>query len=247
MDLYQSSHYGLEPVNLPFKFRYDSKRNPHSLIEIMEGRNERIKFFYSRLWLHQDPDPNKRADSTFQSEEMTLSRATLQDIASTVETAYSSEGMTNLTCDIFLIDVCVIIAWDVLVKPLLIKDIDVDLLQLVHRSNTSEYVSDFPPLRVGDRISARSHVQAIAIENTGKSIVVKAEIERSGQVVAMVTSNFFCKGSFSDFDSTFQQLDEPEMKLEVTTLQDQAILRDGEWFLLDDPSLSTWKKSSLPT
>ena len=175
VDLYQSSsHYGLEPVNLPFKFRYDSKRIPHNLIEIMEGRNERIKFFYSRLWLHQDPDPSKRADSTFQSEEMTLSRAMLEDIVSTVETAHSSEGMTNLACDIFPIDVCVIIAWDVLMKPLLVKDIDVDLLQLVHRSNTSEYVSDFPPLRVGERVSARSHVQAIAIENTSKSIVVKS-------------------------------------------------------------------------
>ena len=68
--------------------------------------------------------------------------------------------------------------------------------------------------------------------------MVKAEIERSGQVVATVTSTFLCKGSFSDFASTFEHTEEPETKLDVTTLQDQAILRDREWLVLDEPSLS---------
>ena len=83
-----------------------------------------------------------------------------------------------------------------------------------------------------------SHIQAISIEDSGKYIVVKAEIERSGQVVATVTSIFLCKGSFSEFASTFERNEEPETKLDVVTLHDQAILRDREWFLLDDPSLS---------
>lgn len=237
VDLYHPSQHGLEPVVLPFKFHYDFKRNPHSLIEVMEHRNDRIKSFYSRVWFGQDPDPCTRTDTTFHSEEITLSWAMLQDIVSTVGTGYSSDEMTKLACDVFPIDACIVIAWDALVKPLLVKDIDVDLLRLVHRSNTSEYVPDFTPLRVGERVSAKSHIQAISIEDAGKSIVVKAEIERSGQVVAMVTSNFLCKGSFSDFASTFQHVEEPEIKLEITTLQDQAILRDREWFLLDKPSL----------
>ena len=238
VDLYHPSQQGLEPVALPFKFYYDLKRKPHSLIEVMEQRNDRIKSFYSRLWFGQDPDPSKRTDSTFHSQEITLSREMLQDIVSTVGTGYHNDEMTKKPCDIFPIDVCTIVAWDALVKPLLVRDIDVDLLRLVHRSNTSEYVSDFTPLRVGESVSAKSHIQAISIEDAGKSIVVKAEIERSGQVVATVTSDFLCKGSFSDFASTFQHVVEPEIKLEITTLQDQAILRDREWFLLDNPSLS---------
>ena len=245
VDLYQPSHHGLEPVILPFKFQYDFRSNPHSLIEVMEQRNCRIKSFYSRLWFGQDPDPSKRTDSTFHSKDITLSWEMLQDIVSTVGRVYSSDEMTQSACDVFPIDVCVIIAWDVLVKPLLVKDIDVDLLRLVHRSNTSAYVSDCTPLRVGERVGAKSHVQAISIEDAGKSIVVKAEIERSGQVVATVTSTFLCKGSFSDFASTFEHIEEPETKLDITTLQDQAILRDREWFVLDDPSLSLLGKCLL--
>ena len=245
VDLYQPSHYGLEPVTLPFKFQYDFKSNPHSLIEVIEQRNCRIKSFYSRLWFGQEPDPSKRTDSTFHSEDITLSWGMLQDIVSTVGRVYSSDEMTQSACDVFPIDVCVIIAWDVLVKPLLVKDIDVDLLRLVHRSNTSEYVSDCTPLRVGERVGAKSHVQAISIEDAGKSIVVKAEIERSGQVVATVTSTFLCKGSFSDFASTFEHTEEPEMKLDITTLQDQAILWDREWFFLDDSSLCILGKCLL--
>ena len=245
VDLYQPSHHGLEPVALHFKFRYNFKSNPYSLIEVMEQRNIRIKSFYSRLWFGQEPDPSKRTNSTFHSEDITLNSGMLQEIVSTVGTVYSSDEMTQSACDVFPIDVCVIIAWDVLVKPLLVKDIDVDLLRLVHRSNTSAYVSDFTPLRVGERVAAKSHIQAISIENAGKSIVVKAEIERSGQVVATVTSTFLCKGSFSDFASTFEHTEEPEMKLDITTLQDQAILRDREWFFLDDPSLSLLGKRLL--
>ena len=238
VDLYQPSHHGLEPVTLPFKFRYDFRTHPHSLSEVMGHRNDRIKSFYSRLWLGQDLDLSKRADSTFAGEEITLSWAMLQDMVSTVGRAYGSDEMTKSACDVFPIDVCIVVAWDVLVRPLLVKDIDGDLLRLVHRSNTFEYVSEHTPLRVGERVSAKSRVRAIIIEPAGKSIVVKAEIERSGQVVATVTSTFFYRGSFSDFASTFQHSDEPESKLDVTTLQDQGVLRDREWFLLDDPELS---------
>lgn len=238
VDLYQPSHHGPELVTLPLMFHYDFKSNPRSLTEVMEQRNGRIKSFYSRLWFGQEPDPSKRIGSTFHSEDITLSREMLQNIVSTVGSVYSSDEMTQSACDVFPIDVCVIIAWDVLVKPLLVEDIDVDLLRLVHRSNTSAYVSDSTPLRVGERVGAKSHVQAISIEDAGKSIVVKAEIERSGQVVATVTSTFLCKGSFSDFDSAFEHTEEPEMKLDITTLQDEAILRDREWLNLDDPSLS---------
>ena len=238
VDLYYSSRHGLEPIALPFRFYYDFKRNPHSLIEVIEQRNDRIKSFYSRLWFGQGPDPTKHTDSTFHSDEITLSWAMLQDVVSILETGYPGDEINRLASDVFPIDACIIIGWDTLVKPLLVKDIDVDLLRLVHRSNTSEYVGDFIPLRVGEIVSAKSHIQAISIEDAGKSIVVKAEIERSGRVVATVTSNFLCKGSYSDFASTFQHVEEPEFKLEVTTLHDQAILRDREWFLLDDPSLS---------
>ena len=245
VDLHQPSHHGLEPVILSFKFFYDFNSNPHSLIEVMEERNCRIQSFYSRLWFGQEPDPNKCIDSAFHTEDITLSREMLHDIVSTIGSVYSSDEMTQSASDVFPIDVCVIIAWDVLVKPLLVKDIDVDLLRLVHRSNTSAYVSDFTPFRVGEKVRAKSHIQAISIEDAGKCIVVKAEIERSGQVVATVTSTFLCKGSFQDFSTTFEHTEEPEMKLDITTSQDQAILRDREWLVLDDPSLCLLGKSLI--
>ena len=238
VDLHYPSRHGLEPVVLPFRFYYDFKRNPHSLSEVMEQRNDRIKSFYSRLWFGQDLDPTKHTYSTFHSKDIKLSQAMLQGIVSTLGTGCPGDEINRLASDVFPIDACVIIAWDALVKPLLVRDIDVDLLRLVHRSNTSEYIGDFTPLRVGENVSAKSHIQAISLEDAGKSMVVKAEIERSGQVIATVTSNFLCKGSYSDFTSIFQRVEEPEIKLEVANLHDQAVLRDREWFLLDDPSLS---------
>ena len=245
VELYHPSNYSLDPVILTFEFHYNLTIGPHSLSEVMEQRNCRIKSFYSRLWLDQDLDLSKRINSRFQGQTITLSQAMLGDLVSTVATAYSSDDMVNSASEIFPIEVCNIIAWDVLVRPLLVKEIDGDLLQLVHRSNTLEYISGSTPLKVGDRVSASSHVEAVIIQNAGKSVVVKAEIERSGQVVAEVKSSFLYKGDFSDFTSTFQHSDEPEIKIEIITSQDEAILRHRDWFSLEDPSTSLVGKCLL--
>ena len=238
VDLYYPSNHGLRPIILPFKFQYDPSGIPCSLSEVMDDRNRRIKTFYSKLWLGKDVDTKKRVDSSFLGEHFILTRAMLQNFLSTVSQRHSNGMSMSTSNEVFPIDFCITIAWDTLIEPLLIDDIDGDLLRLVHQTNSFEYTSGSTPLQIGDTVRAVSHVQSVALSEAGKSVVVSADIERSGAVVAYVTSTFLFKGSFSDFASTFRHTKEPGMEIEVQNTQDEAILRDREWFILDDPGVS---------
>ena len=238
VDLYQPGHHSLESTILPFKFLVESSKGRDSLHEVMEQRNDRIKRFYCRVWLGQDPDPSKNFNSIFYGKPITLTRTMLNDFMSVIGVAFPGTELANSVCEVFPIDISISVAWDVLVRPLLIKAIDGDLLCLVHRSNTFEYVFGAAPLHVGDTLSTESRIEAITIENSGKSVVVKATIKRDGQAVVAVTSTFFFRGSFSSFESTFQHIEEPEMRIHVVSSFEEAILQDREWFHLDDPSIS---------
>lgn len=235
--LYQPSQRRSEVLTLQFKFRYHPQNELYSLHENLDQRNDRIRSFYCKLWLGYDVNFSKDLSSTFQGEEVSLTATMLHDIVSTIGESYSNYNMSDSCSKVFPLDYCIVIAWNALIQPLMVKDIDGDLLQLVHRSNAIEYCSGATVLRVGDVLKTKSQVQAIIIEEGGKSVVVRAEIERSGKPVVIVTSSFLFRGSFADYSTTFQHTEEPETELEVKYKLDEALLRDQGWLFLNDSSL----------
>ncbi|KAF5016497.1 hypothetical protein F66182_11804, partial [Fusarium sp. NRRL 66182] len=60
-----------------------------------------------------------------------------------------------------------------------------------------------------------------------------------------VISTFLFKGIFDDFQSTFKVTDEPDIIFEVASEQDEAVLKDRDWFHLEDPFLSLISKTLL--
>ena len=238
VDLYHLDHDNDDPATISFLYGYYANGCHRCLVEDMEQRNDRIKSYYSRIWLGSDRANSERLDSVFDSAEVTLTWEMLHNTVSTVGKAYANNEMTKSASAIFPMDYCIVIAWEVLVRPLLVKDFDGDLLKLVHRANTFEYTPGAVPLQVGDKVSARSWVEAVTIEPVGKSMTVIAIILRSGETIAMVTSTFLCKGAFSDFSSMFKHFKHPGMKLLIGNSQDEALLHDREWFQLDRTSIS---------
>ena len=242
VDLYHPGHDEDKPM-ISFQFRYCASHR--YLSEDMDQRNYRIKSYYSRIWLGSDLINSECLDSNFESEELTLTSEMLHSTVSTVGKAYADNEMTRSASANFPMDYCIVVAWEVLVRPLLVEDFDVDLLKLVHRAITFEYAPGVLPLQVGDKVSARSRVEAVTIEPVGKFMVVKAGIQRGGETIATVTSTFLCKGTFSDFSSMFNHSEEPTLKLLIANSQEEALLHDRGWFQLDHDSTSLVGKSLL--
>ncbi|KAE8442931.1 hypothetical protein EG329_002535 [Mollisiaceae sp. DMI_Dod_QoI] len=245
VELSQPSAYSSTPVVLQFRYSYNPLMTPFGLSEVMDQRNLRIKSFYSKLWFGEDIDASLNVHSRFQGQETTLTRKMLQDLVATVGLSYPHGETMFSSGDVFPISIGIVVAWDVMTKPLVLRDIDGDLLRLVHQSNNFKYCEGAQPLRIGDVVSAHSKVKAVYIEDAGKYVVVEATIERSGQSVMTVTSTFLFKGTFDDFHSTFKQTQEPEVLLQITSAQDDAILRNRAWFVPKDSSSSLVGKSLL--
>lgn len=234
VDLYQPTQRSSEVLALQFKFRYDPQ---NGLYEYLDQRNDRIRSFYCKLWLGHDINSSGDLSSIFHGEEVVLTATMLQDFVSTIGESYSNDNMSDSGSRVFPLDYCIVIAWNALVQPLVVKNLHCDLLRLVHRSNTIEYCSEATALSVGDVLKTKSQVQAIIIEEAGKSVVVRAEIERSGKPVVIVTSTFLIRGSFADYSTTFQHTEEPETEHEVKYPLDEALLRDQRWLILNDSSV----------
>lgn len=259
VELRQRSAHNGDYIALPFEFQLQTEKSPWTFSEVMQNRNLRIKSFYSKLWFNEELDPSATVQTTFCGEEIMLTNEMYQNFLSTVGQSYSNGPITSGDSAVFPISFGIVVVWDVIAKPLVLKDIDGDLLCLVHQSNVFEYCEGASALRIGDLVWARSNAREVYIEEAGKYVVVEAEIMRSGQPVMMVRSTFLFKGKFNDFQSTFRHKKERDMAMEKLSRQDEAILLDREWFQPHDSTTSfvgttllfrlqsnvTWKKRDV--
>ncbi|OGM42218.1 putative fatty acid synthase subunit beta [Aspergillus bombycis] len=224
------------------RFTYQCNSKSLSLVENLEGREDRVKLFYAHLWLGRADLSHHRLSDIFEGEEITLSsdlhRHLHNALRHTVPDATASATTSTLP-----LEAAIIAAWKPLMEPLFVAELQGDLLRLVHLSNSIRYAPGAAPLEVNDVVTTKSQVRAVTIKETGKTISVEAQILRSKTLVATVTSEFFIKGSFSDYETTFSHQDEAATELKVQSAIDEALLRDREWFLLDDPTQSLINKT----
>ncbi|EIT75554.1 enoyl reductase domain of FAS1 [Aspergillus oryzae 100-8] len=228
------------PGNLRFTYKFDSKSL--SLVENLDGRDDRVKLFYAHLWLGRADLSYHRLSEVFEGEEITLSSDLHRHLHNALRHTVP-DATASATTNTLPLEAAIIAAWKPLMEPLFVAELQGDLLRLVHLSNSIRYTPGAAPLEVNDVVTTKSQVRAVTIKETGKTISVEAQIFRSKTLVATVTSEFFIKGSFSDYETTFSHQDEAATELKVQSAIDEALLRDREWFLLDDPTQSLIDKT----
>ncbi|PLN85638.1 beta subunit of fatty acid synthase [Aspergillus taichungensis] len=220
--------YPMNPHPLQLLYQFDPGRVPISLNEVMDCRNERIKSFYSKIWFDSKLSCMSMRD-TFHGTEMILTRELLEAYIEAVGPAFHDYRLIFPESENLPISIGIIVVWDVISRPLVLNEIDGDLLRLVHRSNSFEYYPGAAPLRIGDTVNSSATVQAVYVEDTGKTVVVEAQITRSEYPVMKVTSTFFFRGTFNSMKNTFRRTKESWV-LQLPSQLDEAILLDRVWF-----------------
>lgn len=221
--------------------------NPHSMpsriIEIIDGRNNRIREFYKNVWL-ETPQSNEVAlCEIFYGGEVTLTADALNEMIMVVGSAFRDHRVMFPKTDIIPIGMGLVVAWEAISWPLVAEGVNGDLLRLVHRSNAFEYCQGATPLRIGDVVSCESQVRALYFEEGGKVLVVEATIMRLAKPVMTVTSTFLIRGSPKNGQTTFRHIKEPERTLFVSSPVDEAVLRHRNWIHLHENTLSLVGKS----
>ena len=223
------------PVGMPLIFKYRPESGYAPITEVMETRNDRIKEFYYRLWFSDEP-MNKDAAVTdvFDGGQTTVTEQDIADFVHAVgnngEAFVQRPGKTVYAP----MDFAIVVGWKAIMKAIFPKDIDGDLLRLVHLSNSFRMLPGAEPLKKGDVVDTKAQINAVINQDSGKMVEVCGTISRDGRPVMEVTSQFLYRGTYTDYENTFQRKVETPVEVHLSSTKDVSVLRSKEWFHLDD-------------
>jgi fatty acid synthase subunit alpha len=123
--------------------------------------------------------------------------------------------------------------------------IDGDLLKLVHLSNSFRIVPGAKPLKAGDVCRAEARIASVINSDGGKTVKVKGTVYCDGEPVIEVMSSFLYRGCFTDFENTFEIVDEPDYIVTLSTPAEVGVLNSKEWFQRDDDTKPLLPGTSL--
>jgi hypothetical protein len=123
-------------------------------------------------------------------------------------------------------------------KAIFPQSIDGDLLNLVHLSNGFRMVDGASPLHVGDIVTTEAKIASVINTDAGKAVKVIGNIIHGGEPVIEVTSSFLYRGRFTDYENTFEIVQEPDYVVEYPTDVSIGVLLSKEWF--------EWRNQSKP-
>ena len=233
-----------EVVALPLVFTYHPETGYAPIKEVMEGRNDRIKEFYYKVWFGDEKCPfDTPPESTFSGGRSVVTSQAIADfvyaVGNTSEAFVERPGK-----EIFApMDFAIVVGWKAITKPIFPRAIDGDLLKLVHLSNSFRMLPGAEPLKKGDALDTTARINAVINQDSGKMVEVCGTITRGGQPVMEVVSQFLYRGKYNDFGKTFQRKEETPMQVHLATTKDVAVLRSKEWFHVDEPDVQLFNQT----
>ncbi|KAF8453682.1 fatty acid synthase beta subunit dehydratase [Terfezia claveryi] len=226
-----------QSVGMPLLFTYHPETGYAPIREVMEGRNDRVKEFYYKLWFGEDKAPlDASIMDIFDGGRTTVTGKAIADFVHAV--GNNGEAFVERPGKVVYapMDFAIVVGWKAIIKAIFPKAIDGDLLRLVHLSNSFRMLPGAEPLKKSDVVETTAQINSVLNQDSGKMVEVCGTIKRDGQPVMEVISQFLYRGTYNDFDNTFQRKVETPMQLTLKTTKDVAALKSREWFCLDDPA-----------
>ena len=233
-----------EAVALPLKYTYHPETGYAPIREVMEGRNDRIKEFYYRVWFGDEKVPfDAPATSTFEGGEATVTGQAIADfvhaVGNTGEAFVDRPGKEILAP----MDFAIVVGWKAITKPIFPRAIDGDILRLVHLSNGFRMLPGAEPLKKGDVVRTTAQINAVINQDAGKMVEICGTIKRDGKVVMEVTSQFLFRGAYDDYENTFQRKEETPMQLHLGSSKDVKVLQSKEWFRMEEQEIDLFDQT----
>ena len=236
-----------ENVGLHLLFSYHSEAGYGPIREVMGDRNERIRAFYYELQFGSQGDKaalDGALTDTFEGDTFTVDRLAVTDFVNAIgnygEAYVVRNGNAGKTYA--PMDYAFKVAWKAMTKPLFLKAMDGDLSKLVHLSSGFEMLPEASPLKLGDVLESASRVKAILIQDSGKMVEVTGTIKREGKPIMKVKAQYLYRGSYSDYENTFQRKQEVPMTLHMRSAKDVTRLMSRSWFHPRDLSIDLLHK-----
>ncbi|CAE6460687.1 unnamed protein product [Rhizoctonia solani] len=223
------------PLQLAFDYKPSTGYAP--IHEVSDGRNWRIKEFYWKLWFGDNEAlPEIGIRDTFVGPEVTITTEAVERFCAVVgnqSEQFKSARNEQVQAPM---DFAIVTGWQAIMRSIFPKDVDGDLLKLVHLSNGFKMVEGATPLLVGDVCKAEARIASVTNSDSGKTVKVTGFVLRDGKPVIEVTSSFLYRGTFTDYQNTFEIVEEPEYVVKIGSAVDVGVLSSKEWFEWDNDS-----------
>jgi 3-oxoacyl-ACP reductase-like protein/enoyl reductase-like protein/malonyl CoA-acyl carrier protein transacylase/acyl dehydratase len=228
--LFEKRDNDLIPLCLQYKYTPELGYAP--VHEVMEGRNDRIKDFYYKLWFgidNKDDFLNIPVHEKLVGKGETVKSDEIKEFCQAVGNqaeVFVDRGQKVVFAPM---DFAIVVGWKAIMKAIFPKVIDGDLLRLVHLGNGFRLLEGSDLLQVGDVVDTYANINAIVNTDSGKMIEVKGVIVRDSKPVLEVTSQFLYRGDFNDFKHTFERKVETPMEMKISGVKEIAVLKSKEW------------------
>ncbi|KAJ3041629.1 3-oxoacyl-[acyl-carrier-protein] synthase [Rhizophlyctis rosea] len=234
-----------EYIPLEFVFKYKPWQGHNPIHEVMEGRNQRIKDFYGKLWYVEASDlaltPQDTFRSTFKIESQRVLDFT-QIVGNQAELYVRGNNGREQAAPM---DFAIVAGWRSLVTAILPKEIDGDLLRLVHLSNQYRMLDEKDILHAGDEIQTEAIVNSVLINDSGKAVEVKGTLKKDGKPLMVIVSAFLYRGKFTDYQNTFRRTTEQPVEVVVNGKKDIAVLESKKWIQWDESAPAITNNSTF--
>ncbi|KAI0033531.1 fatty acid synthase [Vararia minispora EC-137] len=232
------------PLVLQFLYRPDQPYAP--IHEVYEDRNHRIKGFYWRLWFGDEESlPTLGVRDRFTGPEVTISAADVENFCAVVGNQQEDFKVARADVVKAPMDFAIVTGWQAIMKSIFPSTIDGDLLKLVHLSNGFKVIPGARTLQAGDICHAEAEVKAVVNGSAGKTVRVQGYVLCEGAPVMEVESAFLYRGRFTDFENTFETIEEPDYIVKLSSDADVGVLQSKEWFSWDDETKPLLAGTSL--
>lgn len=244
VELIEERNYLHAPVSLELLFNYRPEYAFAPIAEVMEDRNERIKQFYWKSWFGDEPvDLDIDVTKTIDGGKTTVDGKAIGDFVHAVGNNCEAYVERPNRVTYAPMDFAIVTGWKAIIKAIFPKVIDGDILKLVHLSNSFSMIPGAEPLQKGDVVTSTANLKSIINQENGKVVSVTGVISKDGKPVMEVTSEFFYRGDYNDFENTFERKVEAPIQIQLATPKDVAVLCSKEWFQLNDPEIDLLGKT----
>ena len=214
--------------------------------EVTAGRHERINDFYRRVWFGEDDSIMEQSvHDQFLSGPVLVSSESITKFARCIGNfadAFTKRGSKQLYAPM---DFAIVVAWKALMKPLFAREIDCDILKLVHLSNGFKMIDSASPIAEGDVLNTITRVVTLVNQNAGKLVKVEGHVFRDDQPVIEITSEFLIRGTYEDDEDTFEQVEEAPVEIYLKSPKDVAILKAKRWLHFHDEDIELLQRKLI--
>ena len=239
----RSTPAGPAALALRLLYSYHPEHGFAPIREVTAGRHERIKDFYRRVWFGEDDSiMQSSVHDQFLSGPVLVSSESITTFARCIgnyNDAFTKRGSKQLYAPI---DFAIVVAWKALMKPLFAREIDCDILKLVHLSNGFKMMDGASPIEEGDALNTITRVVTLVNQTAGKLVKVEGHIFKDGQPVIEITSEFLIRGGYEDDKDTFERVQEVPVEIYLESPKDVAVLKAKKWLHFHDENVDLLKR-----